>query len=64
MARNPAFHKLLDEIKEMHDKKNSDYATDEDPLANLKNCIRLGLHPLLGTITRMQDKMCRMRKFL
>jgi hypothetical protein len=64
MARNPAFDKLLDEIKVMHDKKNQDYATDEDPLANLKNCTRLGLDPIVGTVTRIQDKMCRIESFL
>ena len=63
MARNPKFHQLVDEIKHMHDLKNQDYATDEDPLANLKDCVRLGLHPAMGTVTRMQDKVRRIESF-
>jgi hypothetical protein len=61
--RNPEFHKLLKEIGELHDKKNKDYATAEDPLANLKDCERLGQDPIMGTVVRMQDKMRRIENF-
>tara|TARA_R100000687_G_scaffold23543_1_gene19841 strand:+ start:225 stop:542 length:318 start_codon:yes stop_codon:yes gene_type:complete len=61
--RNPKFHKLLKEIGKLHDKKNTDYATDEDPLANLKDCERLGQDPIMGTVVRMQDKMRRIENF-
>lgn len=61
--RNERFHQLLDEIKHLHDLKNTDYATEEDPLANLKDCSRLGIHPATGAICRMQDKMRRIEAF-
>jgi len=61
--RNPAFHKLLEEIAELHDSKNTDYATNEDPLANLKDCVKLGQPPVLGVVMRLQDKMRRIENF-
>jgi hypothetical protein len=32
--RNPRFHKLVDDLKALHDKKNADYASDADPYSN------------------------------
>ena len=61
--RNPTFHKLLEEIALLHDKKNTDYANEEDCLSNLKGGRRLGLHPMIGTIIRMQDKCGRIENF-
>ena len=51
--RNKNFDKLIEEIMQLHDKKNTDYATAEDPLKNLKGCIRLGLDPLKGVTVRL-----------
>ena len=45
--RNPHFDKLLKECEEIHDKKNTDYASKEDPLQNLKACTRIGLAPFM-----------------
>ena len=61
--RTPAFHKLLEEIAELHDSKNTDYATIQGPLANLKDCERLGQPAVLGTVVRVQDKMRRIENF-
>jgi len=61
--RNPAFHKLLEEIAELHDSKNTDYATTADPLANLKDCVRMGQPPIMGVAIRLQDKMRRIENF-
>jgi|TARA_R110000796_G_scaffold82594_3_gene181057 hypothetical protein len=60
---NPKFHKLLEEIADLHDKKNTDYANATDCLSNLKGCSRLGLPPMIGTIIRMQDKWGRIENF-
>lgn len=32
--QNPRFNKLLEKMKSIHDKKNSDYANDQDPYSN------------------------------
>lgn len=34
--RNPAFNALLDEMKEIHERKNSDYAQDGSPYSNFE----------------------------
>jgi len=34
--RNPKFKALLDKMLEIHDRKNSDYASDDDPYSNFK----------------------------
>jgi len=57
--RNPKFHELLKEIAELHNKKNSDYATDEDPLSNLKLCTQFGIPAWKGCLVRMSDKWSR-----
>jgi hypothetical protein len=61
--RNPKFHELLKKMADMHDKKNADYGSDEDCLSNLKGCERLGIHPAMGTVVRLQDKWSRIENF-
>ena len=36
MARNPRFSMLLHEMSELHDKKNFDYADDDNPYSNFE----------------------------
>lgn len=62
--RNEKFNQILSEMQAMHDKKNTDYASKEDPLKNLKGCTRLGLDPIMGTVIRMQDKVERIENFM
>jgi hypothetical protein len=48
-------------------KKNNDYsggATSKDALANFKMSNSLGLHPVMGLLLRIQDKMMRIRTFI
>ena len=61
--RNQKFNELLVEIGKLHDKKNTDYASAQDPLKNLKGCTRLGLPPITGTVIRMQDKWQRIENY-
>lgn len=58
--RNPKFHKLLEEIGKLHDKKNTDYATTEDPFSNFRECERFGIPAWQGTLVRMSDKWARL----
>lgn len=60
--RNPAFLALLDEIKELHDKKNHDYAADADPLSNLRRCEALGVPAFKGVLVRLTDKWSRIEQ--
>lgn len=60
--RNPAFHRLLEQISELHDQKNHDYAEDSDPLSNFRRCERMGVPMLTGLLVRMTDKWSRIEQ--
>ncbi|MCK9370850.1 hypothetical protein M0R04_13150 [Candidatus Dojkabacteria bacterium] len=56
---NPRFYKLLDKIKDIHDKKSHDYAT-EDPFSNFRQCEKFGIPAWKGPMVRMSDKWSRL----
>ena len=53
------FHKLLREMAATHKKKAMDYGSDEDPLANLRRAVDIGVKPSVGTWIRSKDKVGR-----
>ena len=57
---HPKFHDILEELRLLHSNKNSDYATKEEPLSNLRACEKLGLPPWVGVMVRLQDKWDRL----
>lgn len=57
------FHRILDEMKAMHDKKSKDYGTDADPLANVKASEGFGIPAWVGCMIRANDKMQRIQSF-
>lgn len=61
---HPRFYEILDEIAELHSNKNHDYAGEKDPLANFRECERLGLSAFQGCFVRMQDKYMRLLNFI
>ena len=61
---HPAFYKLLDDMAELHSRKNHDYAGKSDPLKNLRACVRLDLEPFMGVMVRLQDKWSRLEEFV
>jgi hypothetical protein len=63
-VRNPAFTKLIDEIKQLHDQKNHDYANDGDPLSNLRECEAMGVPALTGVLVRLTDKWSRIKQLV
>lgn len=56
---HPRFHQLLEEIGELHNRKNADYAGGHDPLANLRGSERLGIEAWKGVLVRLGDKFDR-----
>ena len=56
---NPKFHALLKQIGELHDRKNADYATNQDPFSNFKECERFNVPAWKGCLVRMSDKWAR-----
>ena len=61
---HPDFYKLLNQMAELHSRKNHDYAGTSDPLKNLRACTRLELDPFIGVMVRLQDKWSRIEEFV
>jgi hypothetical protein len=61
-VRNPKFNAVIDEILALHDRKNSDYSEDADPLSNFRRASKLGVSPLRGVLVRMSDKWSRIEQ--
>lgn len=61
-SRNPKFDKLIAEIVELHNKKNHDYAKDEDPLSNFRRCEAFGIPSYKGVLVRLSDKWSRVEQ--
>ena len=62
MARNREFDDALDELKMLHDAKNHDYATEENPYKNLEGVARIGIEPWRGIVIRLMDKFSRLEE--
>lgn len=59
-ARGDArFHGLLREMALTHIRKSSDYGFGEDPLANLRRSMDIGIPPSVGSWMRAKDKVGR-----
>lgn len=56
------FHAILEELAQLHDKKQSDYGTSGDPLANVRASDGFGIAPWVGACIRANDKMRRIQK--
>jgi len=61
---HPAFYKLLDQMAELHSRKNHDYAGTKDPLKNLRASMRLDIDPVTAVLVRLQDKWSRLEEFV
>lgn len=54
------FNAILDELKDLHERKNNNYSSDEEPLANLRACKSMGISPVTGVVLRLGDKYSRL----
>jgi len=61
---HPRFYEIIEQMKELHSRKNHDYAGTSDPLKNLRACERLELRPFMGVMVRLQDKWSRLEEFV
>ena len=61
--RNREFDDVLDELKMLHDAKNHDYATEDNPYANLERVASIGVEPWRGVVIRLCDKFMRVEQF-
>lgn len=59
---HPRFYKLLQEMADLHSRKNHDYSGD-DPLSNLKSTEEIGIPAWKGVLVRLMDKWGRLKTF-
>jgi len=65
MRRKPStFDSILDDMRDMHDRKSADYGSGEDPLANIRASEEFGVPPWVGAILRGNYKMTRIKSFI
>lgn len=67
MNRHPSsqrFHDILAELGDIHDQKQEDYGTEEDPFNNVRASAReWGVTPWFGAMLRATDKVKRLQTF-
>ena len=63
MARNREFDDELDALKMLHDAKNADYSTLENPYKNLQATKRIGVEAWKGIVIRLMDKFSRLEEY-
>ena len=62
---DPQYLKLLDEMRELHLRKNAGYAGDSvDRWANFRMSEEFGVSALLGCLVRMSDKYIRITNLI
>jgi len=57
------FHQLLQEIGELHDKKQADYGRESDPFANVRGSKEWGIDGWIGAMIRLNDKVKRLQVY-
>lgn len=57
------FHEELEQLGLLHDKKQQDYGTNEDPFANVRASEEFGVPAWQGCLIRMNDKVSRLKTF-
>ncbi len=56
---HPRFYELLKEIEDIHDRKNANYAADNNPLSNFLQSETFDVPAFKGCLVRMSDKFSR-----
>ena len=57
------FENVLAEMKTLHDQKQQDFGTAEDPFYNVRSSEDFGIPAWLGAVVRSNDKMSRLKSF-
>ena len=57
------FEELLEDMKEIHDKKRHDYANENDIFANFRHSELAGIPAWKGTAIQLGDKFSRLMEF-
>ena len=59
---DPRFYQLIEEVSELHSRKNFDYCPSHKPLHNFRRCGVMGVEPWKGILVRMSDKWSRIEQ--
>lgn len=59
---DPRFYALLEELADLHARKNHDYAKSDEPLSNFTRSRALGVEPWRAVLIRMSDKWSRIEQ--
>ena len=62
--KSQRFVEILNELIELHDQKQKDYGTDQDPFKNVRSAEAFGLKAWEGVAIRMNDKMVRIQSHM
>lgn len=57
------FHDVLQQMGELHDKKQKDYGNPTDPFANVRGSQDFNVKPWVGAMIRANDKVRRIQKY-
>lgn len=57
------FHKIAQELVDLHYKKSLDYGTEGDTYQNFRGSEKLGIPAWKGAFIRLMDKVQRIQKF-
>lgn len=61
---DPRFLAKLEQIAELHSRKQHDYGAGEDPFANLRASQDFGVEPWIAVIIRLNDKVTRLKSLI
>ena len=61
---HPRFYELWKRMGEIHSAKNHDYAGNDDPLRNFRECEQIDIPAWKGAFVRFQDKYRRLVTFV
>ena len=61
VCRNEPFLAIIAEVLAMHNRKSADYATEEDPLQNVRTAQEYGMPAWVGVQIRLDDKRNRIK---
>jgi hypothetical protein len=64
MTGDPRFHALLKQLGELHDRKQADYGTPEDPFANYRAAEDIGIPAWKNAFMRGIEKVNRIKAFI
>lgn len=62
--KSERLHQLLQELGDLHDKKQKDYGSSDDPFANITASQDWNIPPHVGALLRMNDKVRRLQSWV